>query len=213
MSIRKSTYSAEEERANVLTHAFGFALSIPATFIMLGKAVAEPAFQRILGVLLFGAGLMMLYGASTFYHLSQEEGQRKKRRILDHSAIYVLIAGTYSPITLITLKDDDGMLIFAIVWSIALAGIVFKLFFAGRFNLLSTLLYLLMGWLIVFKYQEISVLLSDTALWWIIAGGLSYSVGVLFYLLKKFKYSHSIWHVFVLGGSFCHFMAIWKHIL
>ncbi|MCC5927966.1 MAG: hemolysin III family protein [Cyclobacteriaceae bacterium] len=213
MSIKKSAYSAEEERANVLTHSLGFALSIPATFIMLGKAAAEPDFQRILGVLLFGTGLMMLYGASTFYHLSQEEGQRNKRRVLDHSAIYVLIAGTYSPITLITLKNEGGMLIFAVVWFIAIAGIVFKLFFAGRFNLLSTFLYLLMGWLIVFKYQAISNLLSDAALWWIVAGGLSYSIGVLFYLLKNLKYSHSIWHVFVLGGSFCHFMAIWKHIL
>lgn len=213
MQSKKASYSPQEESANIITHAIGFVMGIPATFVMLGKAATEPGFHRVIAVLLFGAGLCMLYGASTLYHMARDASRRQKLRILDHSAIYVLIAGTYSPITLITLKDDGGMLIFVIVWVIALAGIIFKLFFAGRFTFVSTMLYLLMGWLIVIKYSDVTRLLSEEALWWIIEGGLFYSVGVVFYLMKKLKFSHSFWHVFVLAGSFCHFMAIWKYIL
>jgi hemolysin III len=213
MPSKKTIYSPQEERANVLTHGFGFILSIPATIVMLAQALSTSGYDHITGALLFGAGLLILYGASTLYHLSRDEHRRQVLRVFDHAAIYVLIAGTYSPVTLITLKEEGGMIIFIIVWSIALAGIAFKIFFAGRFTIVSTLLYLLMGWLIVFKYAEVTRLLSDKALWWIVAGGMFYSFGVVFYLLKKVRYSHSIWHIFVLCGSFCHFMAIWKHIL
>jgi len=202
-----------EEIANVITHALGLFLSVIGLVIML-----EITWQRewiaIVAAGVFGISLFLLYLASTLYHfLFDKKNMVANLRLMDHSAIYLLIAGTYTPFTLLVLPQSWGFTLFFIVWAIAIIGIVFKIFYIGRFKIVSTILYLGMGWLGVIAIQPMLKHLPSGGLWWLLAGGLSYSAGVVFYLWKKLPYHHAVWHLFVLGGSISHFISIYCYVL
>lgn len=156
--------------------------------------------------------MCVLYLASTVYHKAKKPAQRARLKIFDHCAIYVLIAGTYTPFTLITLPNDIGILFCIISWSCAVFGIVLKLFFIGKFDILSTLLYVAMGWLIVFAYSPLVDNLAEKGVYWLFAGGIAYTIGAVFYSIKKIPYNHAIFHVFVLVGSGCHFWAVYQYV-
>lgn len=202
------THLSIEEKYNVLTHAFGLCLSVIGTFWLLLAAHESQDFWKLSSALLFGASMIFLYTSSTLYHGAISEEKKRMFKIMDHAAIYCLIAGSYTPFTLITLREGIGTALFTTVWTIALFGILFKLLFTGRFRLLSTLLYLGMGWLSVIAFEPVQNLLSPQALWLLLAGGLSYTVGSFIYLLKKPRFHHAIWHLFVLAGSICHYFTV-----
>lgn len=205
-------YSKKEEKLNIITHAFGLILSITAFPFLLMKSFDYEGFSKSLSLLVYGFSLIILYAASTFYHAANEPNLRRKLNILDHAAIYVLIAGSYTPFTIIVLKGTLGWFILGFTWSFAIAGIVMKLFFTGRFEKLSTILYVLMGWQIIFAMKPLSNNLSNEGVELLFYGGLFYTIGALFYSLKKIQYNHAIFHVFVVLGSFCHFLTVYFYI-
>lgn len=200
--------SAADERANVATALLGLVLAIIAALGLMAYAawLGEP--WRIGSALVFSATLVFLHLASTLYH-AQTDPQRKPRlKVLDHCAIYLLIAGTYTPFTLIGLRDGVGWPLFAAIWSLALAGLVFKLFFTGRFVLVSTLIYIAMGWLVLIAIKPVYAALDGWTFGWIVAGGVAYTFGTLFYLQKGSPRAHAIWHLFVIAGGLCHVVAV-----
>jgi hemolysin III len=206
-------YSPFEERLNIVSHGSGFVLSIFAGIILLYYASKE---SNIWNVILFGIyslSLIMLYAASTIYHSSTDPKKRARLRILDHAAIYVLIAGTYTPFTLITLKGDLGLTLFIAVWVFAFVGVTLKLFFTGKFNIISTLMYVAMGWLIIFAYKPLLENLAPKGVFWLILGGAFYTIGALLFSIKRLPLNHAIFHVFVLLGSFSHYMAVFFYVL
>lgn len=205
-------YSKKEEKLNIITHAFGLILSITAFPFLLMKSFDYEGFSKSLSLLVYGFSLIILYAASTFYHAANEPNLRRKLNILDHAAIYVLIAGSYTPFTIIVLKGTLGWFILGFTWSFAIAGIVMKLFFTGRFEKLSTILYVLMGWQIIFAMKPLSNNLSNEGVELLFYGGLFYTIGALFYSLKKIQYNHAIFHVFVVLGSFCHFLTVYFYL-
>ena len=205
-------YRREEERLNILTHAFGLLLSLIAFPFLIVKSFDFPEFWQKASFIIYGLSLIVLYAASTFYHISSEPKLRRKLNIFDHAAIYVLIAGSYTPFCLVALQSQLGWYMFVFVWVFALVGMVLKLFFTGRFDKLSTVMYLLMGWQVVFFIKPLIKNLSEEGLYYLIAGGFFYTVGAIFYSIGKIKYNHAIFHVFVLLGSLSHFIAIYNLI-
>jgi len=205
-------YSKKEEKLNIITHAFGLLLSITAFPFLLMKSFDYEGFSKSLSLLIYGLSLIILYAASTFYHAANEPNLRRKLNILDHAAIYVLIAGSYTPFTIIVLKGTLGWLILSLTWIFAIAGIVMKLFYTGRFDKLSTILYVLMGWQIIFAIKPLINNLSNQGVQLLFYGGLFYTIGAIFYSLKKIQYNHAIFHVFVVLGSFCHFLTVYFYI-
>lgn len=205
-------YSKTEEKWNVITHGIGFLLSIVALVLLIRKALKMGSINYLVSFTVFGISLILAYGASTFYHSSIQPNIRAKLNILDHAAIYVLIAGTYTPYTLITLKGWVGWTILSIVWGIALVGIFFKLFYTGRFDKISTIAYVGMGWIIVFAIKPLIAQLSLNGLLWLSSGGVFYTIGAVFYSLNTIKYNHAIFHVFVLLGSISHFISIYFYV-
>ena len=165
-----------------------------------------------MSIVIYGASLIVLYAASTFYHASKDLKLRRKLNIFDHTAIYVLIAGTYTPYTLIVLEGTLGWFIFGFTWVFALIGIVLKLFYTGRFDKLSTMMYVLMGWQIVLVIKPLMNNLSSEGLQLLFAGGISYTLGAIIYSTQKIYYNHAIFHVFVLFGSLCHFFSIYYFV-
>ena len=206
-------YSKTEEKLNVITHAIGLALSIVALVFLIIHASAMGTVRHIVSFTIFGASLILLYSASTFYHYIQKPELRRKLNILDHASIYVLIAGTYTPFTIVTLKGWIGWTIFGLTWGIALIGIFFKLFYTGRFDKISTIAYVAMGWIIIFAIKPLIENLPVNGLYWLLSGGVFYTIGAVLYSIKKIKYNHAIFHVFVLLGSFSHFMAVYFYVL
>ena len=206
-------YSPEEERFNIISHAIGFVLSIIALILLVVRSTSYGEVLHIVSVGIFGISLILLYAASTLYHSAKEPELRYKLNIFDHSAIYVLIAGTYTPFTLITLNGKTGWLIFSISWGMALIGIILKLFFTGKYNILSTLMYVFMGWMIVFAINPLIENLPPDGLNWLFAGGVSYTMGAILFSIEKIKFNHAIFHVFVLIGSFCHFYSVLFYVL
>ncbi len=207
------TYPPAEERLNILTHAAGLAASLVALGLLLRRGWVSGSGCYFFSQAVFGFSLVALYAASTLYHRARDPRQRQQLKIADHAAIYLLIAGTYTPFTLVTLRGPVGWTIFAVVWGLAGIGIVLKLFFAGRHPLLSTSLYVFLGWIIIFAFKPLKNSLPPAGLHWLLAGGISYTVGALLYSLKKLKFSHAIFHLFVLAGSFCHFMAVFLYVV
>ncbi|KAA3639411.1 MAG: hemolysin III family protein [Bacteroidetes bacterium] len=205
-------YSAVEEKLNILTHGFGALLAIVALVLLVVEASSKGSTLQLVSFAVFGVSLIVLYTASTVYHSAKKPDLRKKLRILDHTAIYVLIAGTYTPFTLVTLEGTLGWTIFFTSWGIALTGITLKLFFTGRFDVLSTIMYVFMGWIIIFAIKPLMNNLAAEGLNWLFAGGIAYTVGAILYSIKKIKFNHAIFHVFVLAGSFCHFMAVYFYV-
>lgn len=202
-------YSDKEERLNVFSHGLGLLLSIIAFPVLLQKSFEYNAFWKGISLVIYGISMIVLYAASTFYHAAKEPKLRRKLNIFDHAAIYVLIAGTYTPFCLLVLSPNLGWYLFIVVWSFALTGVVLKLFFTGRFDKLSTALYLLMGWQIVFLIKPLIDSFSSEGLFYLFLGGVFYTVGAVFYSIKKLKYNHATFHVFVLLGSLSHFIAVY----
>jgi hemolysin III len=213
MNAEINFYSPLEERINILSHASGLLLSMVAIVLLLVRASNYGNAWHIVSVAIFGASLIALYAASTTYHSATRPELRARLRVIDHATIYILIAGTYTPFTLITLSGPVGWTIFSISWGLAVSGIVLKLFFTGRFNLVSTLMYIFMGWIIVFAVKPLVASLPAEGLYWLIAGGLSYTIGAVVYSIKKVPLNHAIFHLFVLGGSVCHFVAVYFFVL
>ncbi len=206
-------YSPIEEKINIISHAIGFILSMVALVLLVWHATRHGDVWHIVSFSIFGASLIILYAASSFYHSAKKSELRSRLNIIDHASIYVLIAGTYTPFTLVTLKGTIGWVIFGISWGLALTGIILKLFFTGKYNLMSTIMYVLMGWVIVFAIKPLMNNLPLEGLRWLVAGGISYTIGAILYGIKKIKFNHAIFHMFVLMGSFCHFMSVYFYVL
>ena len=205
-------YSPREELLNIVTHAVGLALSVLALMLLVTRAIRFNSGKILLSFIIFGTSLVLLYAASTLYHSTRDLRKRFLFKIFDHIAIFVLIAGTYTPFALVTLQGKTGLIILGVVWGIAILGTVLKLFFTGRFKLFSTLLYVGMGWVVIFAIGPLHDNLSTAGLWWLIGGGLAYTFGAILYSLSRLKFNHAIFHFFVLLGSYCHFMAIYNHV-
>ena len=206
-------YSENEEKLNVLTHAFGLLMSIIGLPFLVIKSFHFNGFWKPISIVVFGISLVILYAASTFYHASKDPKIRRKLNIFDHAAIYVLIAGTYSPFTIIVLEGSLGWIIFGCTWAFALVGIVLKLFYTGRYDKLSTIMYILMGWQIILVINPLIDVFSPEGLRLLFAGGVFYTVGALIYSSKKIKYNHAVFHVFVLLGSTSHYLCVYNYIL
>jgi len=206
-------YSPIEEKINIISHTIGLILCILAFVPLVSHANLHGDVWHIVSFSIFGASLIILYAASTFYHSAKKSELRNRLKILDHASIYVLIAGTYTPFALITLKGTTGWVIFGISWGLALTGIILKLFFTGKYNLISTIMYVLMGWVIVFAIKPLINNLPLEGLLWLFAGGISYTIGAILYSIKNIKFNHAIFHMFVLIGSFCHFMSVFFYVL
>lgn len=201
-------YSNKEEKLNVFSHGLGLLASIIAFPFLIVKALSYSGFWKPASFLIYGLSLIILYAASTFYHAAKDPKKRRKLNIFDHAAIYVLIAGSYSPFFLVALDSELGWYMFIFVWAFALTGIILKLFFTGRFDKVSTAIYLLMGWQVLFFVKSLINSLSENGLNLLIAGGVFYTVGAILYSIKKMPYNHAIFHLFVLLGSASHFFAI-----
>lgn len=206
-------YSPAEENTNIISHAVGFVLSILATVLLVVHAAEFGKAKHIVSFAVFGVSLMVLYAASTLYHSAKKTERRNRLKIFDHAAIYVLIAGTYTPFTLVTLAGTTGWVIFGIAWGAALVGVVLKLFFTGRFSIASTVMYVLMGWVVVFAIKPLINALPAEGLFWLFAGGVAYTVGAILYSIKKIPFNHAVFHILVLVGSFCHFISIFYYVL
>ncbi len=205
-------YSPTEEKLNIWSHAFGIFLSIIALVLLILKAVQQDNIWMMISFPIFGVSLILLYLASTLYHASKEPQKRFKLKVFDHAAIYVLIAGSYTPFTLVSLNGETGWLIFSMVWVMAFTGIILKLIFTGKFKIVSTAMYVLMGWLIVFYFQDLTASLHEKGVFYLILGGVLYTIGAILYSIKKIKFNHAIFHFFVLAGSFCHFLSIYLYV-
>lgn len=201
-----------EEKLNAWTHGFGAVLGLVALILLILKTDGAQSWH-LFSVIIYGLSIIILFSASTLYHSIEDEKQKHYFRIVDHVSIYLLIAGTYTPILLILLTDSLGWSLFWTVWGIALFGVILKLFFTGRFEIFSTLLYLVMGWLIVFDFTNASTALGSQGILWLFAGGLFYTVGIIFYAIQKIPYNHVIWHLFVLAGAISHFFMIYWYAL
>lgn len=205
-------YSKSEELLNVLTHGLGLLLSIAALPLLIVRAVQiDPPFA-LFSFLVFGTSMIVLYAASTFYHAAKKASLRRRLNIFDHAAIYVLIAGTYTPFTLVTLEGTLGWVIFGLTWGFALIGIVLKLFYTGKYDKLSTIMYVLMGWQIVFAIKPLLRNLASDGVNLLMAGGIFYTVGAVLYSIKKIPFNHAIFHVFVVLGTLSHFFAVYWYV-
>ena len=210
---RLKDYSPIEEKINIISHATGFTLSIVALVLLVTYANLQGDVWHIVSFSIFGASLIILYAASTFYHSAKKPELRSRLKVIDHASIYVLIAGTYTPFTLVTLNGTTGWVIFGVTWGLALTGIILKLFFTGKYDLFSTIMYVLMGWVIVLAIKPLIHNLPLEGLLWLFAGGISYTIGAILYSIKKIKFNHAIFHMFVLIGSFGHFMSVFFYVL
>ena len=197
-----------DELANTLTHGFGLLCSLIAFALLLTVAIVRGGKWQILGCAIYGATLVCLYAASTLYHGVSSPRAKRVLLVFDHSAIYLLIAGTYTPFLLVNLHGSWGWSLLAVLWSIAVLGVLFKLWFADRFPILSVSAYVAMGWLGVIASRQIYTHVPITGLVWIVLGGLAYSIGVVFYACKRIPHHHVIWHLLVMTGSTCHYIAI-----
>ncbi len=200
--------SPGEELANSLTHGIGTALSIAALVILVRYASLYGNTRLVVSFGVYGATLIILYLASTLYHGIVADKPKQVLRMLDHTAIYLLIAGSYTPVTLVFMRGVWGWSLFGAVWALAVLGILMEFCVAGiRLRILSVCLYILMGWLVVIAFGPMSHTLSPDLIRWLVTGGIVYTLGVIFYALKKLPYHHAVWHLFVLGGSACHFFG------
>ena len=203
--------SHREEVASLVTHAAGVVFSIVALISMLSLSAGEPL--KIVSAAVFGSSLLLLYSSSTLYHFFTSARWKARFQAVDHACIYLLIAGSYTPITLITLRGPSGWWLFGTVWSLAILGVLVKFLRTGkRDHWISTTLYLAMGWLILFAVGPLVRELPGAGVWWLVAGGFTYSFGIVFYAWKRLPFNHAIWHLFVLGGSVCHVLAVTRYV-
>ncbi|MFW5744611.1 MAG: PAQR family membrane homeostasis protein TrhA [Spirochaetota bacterium] len=203
-----STSTRDEDLANAITHGIGVALAVAATVLLAAHAIAEADPRKIVTYPIFGLSMILLYTASSLYHAHPDLETRRRLKVFDHISIYYLIAGTYTPVTLVGLGGAWGWAIFGVIWGLALAGTVFKSFFTGRFPIVSTVLYLAMGWTAIVAVVPLVRTLATDTLVWLLAGGIAYTGGVAFYACKRLAFNHAIWHLFVLAGTACHVVAV-----
>lgn len=204
-------YSPLEERINIWSHAAGLALSFVGLFFLIRSAAQHNTVWHWAGYLIYGLSQVAVFCASTFYHAAKNEQKRRKLNILDHAAIYISIAGTYTPYTLIVIRGAWGWPVFSAVWTMAITGIILKIFFTGRFNLLSTISYVAMGWLMLVAIKPLVENLPLPGLLWIAVGGLLYTIGAAVYQIKRIPYNHAIFHFFVLAAAFCQFVSVYLY--
>jgi len=205
---KQNDYSPGEELANSITHGIGFFVGIAVLVLLVVFSSLRKSAWEVVSCSVYGATFIMLYLGSTLYHSARKPEVRRVLKIIDHSAIYLLIAGTYTPYALAPLRGALGWSIFGIIWGCALVGIVFKAFYTGRFKAVSLISYLFMGWLCVIAVKPLYHELSSAGFALFVAGGLCYTIGAVFYVWKSLKWSHVIWHLFVLAASLCHFFSI-----
>lgn len=201
-------FSKGEEITNAILHGIGAGLAIAALVVLVVFASIRGNVWHIVSFSVYGATLVILYMSSTLYHSFRQGKAKDVFEIFDHSSIYLLIAGSYTPLALVALRGPLGWTIFGIVWGISVVGIVFKAFWVKKFVILSTVLYLTMGWLIIIAIKPLMSFMTNAGIVFLVLGGVLYSLGTIFYVWRKIKYHHAIWHLFVLGGSICHFFTI-----
>ena len=206
-------YTLGEEIANSVIHGLGIGLSVAALVILVALAVLSNDNFKLASAIVLGVALVLEYTASTLYHSFPQPRVKHVFKIFDHCGIYLLIAGSYTPFCLVTLRNDNGWLLFWVIWAFAIAGISAEAFWAYRPRWLSAAVYLGMGWMVVLSIKPLMANLDPAGVWLLVAGGLCYTVGTIFYVLKKVKYMHAIWHVWVLAGSICHFLAVALYVL
>lgn len=211
----ETPFSGLEEWVHSISHGIGAVLSLAGVVVLLVLASLATRVDpwKLIGIGLYGLSLVLLYTASALYHGVRHPRLKALFQSLDHCAIYLLIAGTYTPFLLVNLRGPTGWTLFATVWSLALAGIACKLAWPHRFAALRIAIYLLMGWLIVFAGDELVARLSGTGLVLLVAGGVTYTLGVAFYAISAIPFNHAIWHLFVMGGSTCHYFAVYTAVL
>ena len=214
MAYQPSKYTLGEEIAHAITHGIGALLAIAGLAVLMVAAATrgEGAWQ-VVPCAIYGAAMVLMFKMSTLYHSFPWPRVKRVFRVLDHEMIFLMIAGSYTPILLITLRGALGWTLFGVVWGIAAAGLVFQGFFTGRFKGASTALYLVMGWIIVFALKPLLEQMSPAGIRWLVAGGLCYTLGAVVYLFKRVKYHHALWHLAVLAGGACHYFAILWHVL
>ncbi len=208
----QTSYSRNEEIANTLSHAIGAVLAIIACYTLIATAINEAHFGKIISYSIYGASLFLLFSASTFYHATQNADKKKLFKLLDHCAIYLLIAGTYTPLMVVSLNDKLGMIMLSIIWGLAILGIFFKLKFGHRYKKISLATYLGMGLISITIIEQLQEKLASQALTLLAIGGAIYCLGVIFYVQKRIVFNHAIWHLFVLGGASCHFFMIYFYL-
>ena len=206
-------YSVTEELVHAITHGIGVILSIVGLSWMLYVSINIADPWRIVASSIYGATLITLFLASTLYHSMYASRHREIFKLLDHCAIYLLIAGTYTPFLLVAMRSSTGWWIFGTIWALATAGIVKKLWFRHRFPKIALASYLAMGWLIVVAAPQVAEAIGPHGMGWLVAGGVSYSVGAIFYVVERIPFNHAIWHLFVLVGGICHFFGVALHVL
>lgn len=204
----ESSRPADPEWPNVLTHGVGLVAAAAGAVALIVMAAQAGDPWQIVAVSVFGASMILLYAASTGYHAARDPQTKARLKVVDHAAIYLLIAGTYTPFVVGELRGAWGWSLFGVIWGLALAGVVFKLFFTGRFTLLSTLIYIGMGWLVLVAAGPISRALPEPTLLLLVTGGAGYTLGAVFYLWERIRHNHAVWHLFVLGGTTCHALAV-----
>jgi hemolysin III len=212
-SVPTAEYTPAEELANCASHGLGVVLSVVASLVLVTRSAAAEDPLRVAAFAVYGASLVLLYAASTAYHAAKSKKKRRRLRVLDHAAIFLLIAGTYTPVTLITLTGVWGWRLFALVWSLALVGVVSKLFFVGTHKGFTALIYVVMGWLVLFAAKPLYAAMPAGGIFWLLAGGGAYTGGTVFYAWKRLPFNHAIWHLFVLAGSACHFVCMLLYVL
>lgn len=203
-------YTAKEERLNVITHGIGIVLSLVALLLMM---LTSSSYEQVVSSLVFGMSLVILYTASTLYHASKNQIQRSRLRVFDHAAIYILIAGTYTPVCLLALSESVGSLLLIIIWSLAIIGVGLKLFFTGKYGRLSTIMYICMGWVALFAIVPLVEAMSTPSLLWLLLGGIFYTGGAIIYRKQSLSLNHAYFHLCVLAGSACHFFMIYFYLL
>ena len=213
MSNGVNEFSLTEEIWHAITHGVGLALSIAALTIMVAYSSQSGSTISVLASVLFGTTLIILYGSSTLYHAITHHELKKRFQQFDHASIYILIAGSYTHVTLVSLGNTLGYSIFAVVWGVSLIGIYLKFAYPGRFEKLSLVLYLLLGWLIVIAIKPLLDVMEPGGLWMLLIGGLFYTFGVIFYVWDSLPFNHAIWHLFVMAGSISHFLMVLLYVI
>ena len=211
--VKSGPYSIKEEIANSVSHGLGVIAGIVALVLMLLKGEDHLTPIQLTGVTIYGASIIVLFLCSTLYHSVSHSGWKHKLKIADHCAIYCLIAGTYTPLMLISLQGTQSIVILTAIWSLAIGGILFKTLFIHKFKKLSLVLYLAMGWLCVTVMGDLTAAMSEVGFNLLILGGLFYTLGVVFYVGKRIPFNHAIWHLFVLGGAMSHFLCIYLTVI
>lgn len=202
-----------EEKLNAATHGVGTVLALIGLVTLLMSSKLHGDIWHLVSASIYGISLVLLYLASTLYHSFSNERLKYIFKIVDHAAIYLLIAGTYTPFALVLFHGVLGWTIFGVVWVMALIGVIFQVFFVKRFKILSTICYIIMGWLMLILIKPLVAALPTVGLCWLIGGGLFYTVGALFYLYRWFPYNHTVWHLFVIAGSVAHFITVYCYIM